>query len=65
MYNYRDPKFWDAYRDVPAWNFERFAEIAERGKPFEIPKVDRAVAAQREREDLEASLAHVRQVLGL
>jgi sugar phosphate isomerase/epimerase len=65
MYNYRDPKFWDAYRDVPAWNFERFAEIAERGKPFEIPKVDRAMAAQREREDLEASLAHVRQVLGL
>jgi 3-oxoisoapionate decarboxylase len=65
MFPYRDPKFWDAYRDVPAWNFERFAEIAERGKPFEIPRVDRAQMAQREREDLEASLAHVKGVLGL
>jgi len=65
MFAYRDPKFWDAYRDVPAWNFERFAEIAERGKPFEIPRVDRAQMAQREREDLEASLAHVKTVLGL
>ena len=59
MFNYRDPKFWEAYRDVPAWNFERFAEIAEKGKPFEIPRVDRAQAAQRERDDLGASLAHV------
>jgi sugar phosphate isomerase/epimerase len=65
MFPYRDAKFWDAYRDVPAWNFERFAEIAERGKPFEIPRVERAQAAQREREDLEASLAHVKSVLGL
>jgi sugar phosphate isomerase/epimerase len=65
MFAYRDPKFWDAYRDVPAWNFERFAEIAERGKPFEITRVDRAQAAQREREDLEASLAHVKGLLGL
>lgn len=65
MFPYRDPKFWDAYRDVPAWNFERFTEIVERGKPFEIPRVDRAQAAQREREDLEASLAHVKSVLGL
>lgn len=65
MFNYRDPKFWDAYRDVPAWNFERFTEIAEKGKPFEIPRVDRAQAAQRERDDLEASLAHVKQLLNL
>ncbi|MES1261039.1 MAG: TIM barrel protein [Acidobacteriota bacterium] len=65
LFNYRDPKFWEAYRDVPAWNFERFAEIAERGKPFEIPRVERAQAAQRERDDLEASLAHVKQVLNL
>jgi len=65
MFNYRDPKFWDTYRDVPAWNFERFSEIAEKGKPFEIPRVDRAVAAQREREDLEASITHVKNVLNL
>lgn len=63
---YRDPKFWDAYRDVPAWDFERFSEIAERGKPYAMPpRATQAEAAQREREDLEASLAHVKQVLSL
>jgi len=65
IFPYREAKFWDAYRDVPAWNFERFAEIAESGKPYTIPRADRAQAAQREREDLEASLAHVRQTLNL
>ena len=65
MFPYKDPKFWDAYRDVPAWDFERFAELAEAGKPYTIPPVDRAQAAQREREDLEASLAHVKRVLNL
>jgi sugar phosphate isomerase/epimerase len=65
IFPYRDAKFWDAYRDVPAWNFERFSEIAERGKPYTIARVDRAQAAQREREDLEASLAHVKEVLNL
>ncbi len=65
MFNYREPKFWDTYHDVPAWNFERFAEIAEKGRPYEIARVDRSMAAQREREDLEASIAHVRQILNL
>lgn len=65
VFPYRDPKFWEAYRDVPAWNFERFTEIAERGKPFSIAPVQKANAAQREREDLEASLQHVRTLLGL
>ena len=65
LFPYRTEKFWDAYRDVPAWNFERFDEIAERGKPFVIPRVERSQVAQREREDLEASLAHVKSVLNL
>jgi sugar phosphate isomerase/epimerase len=65
IFAYRDAKFWDAYRDIPAWDFERFAEIAESGKPYSIPPVERGQAAQREREDLEASLAHVRKVLSL
>jgi len=65
IFPYRDPKFWDAYRDVPAWNFERFAEIAEAGKPYSIPPVERGQGARREREDLEASLAHVKRVLNL
>jgi sugar phosphate isomerase/epimerase len=65
IYPYKDPKFWDAYRDIPAWDFERFAELAESGKPYTIPPVERGQAPQREREDLEASLAHVRRVLNL
>jgi sugar phosphate isomerase/epimerase len=65
IFAYKEPRFWDAYRDVPAWNFERFAELAEEGKPYSIPKVDRAQAVQREREDLEASLAHVKKLLAL
>ena len=32
-YAFRDPKFWDGYRNVVAWEFERFLEIADRGKP--------------------------------
>lgn len=65
IFPYRETAFWDSYRDIPAWNFERFAEIAERGKPYAIPPVDKAGAAQREREDLEASIAHAKQVLSL
>ncbi|MDE3199131.1 MAG: TIM barrel protein [Acidobacteriota bacterium] len=65
IYPYKDPKFWDAYRDIPAWDFERFAELAESGKPYTIPPFDRAQAKQREREDLEAGLAHVKTVLSL
>lgn len=64
-FNYRKPEFWDAYRDVPAWNFQRFAEIAERGKPIDFQRTDRAQAAQKERDDLEASLRHTRQIFGL
>jgi len=65
IFAYKDAHFWDAYRDVPAWNFERFTEIAEGGKPYTIPKADRAQAAQKEREDLEASIAHTKTLLGL
>lgn len=64
-FNYRKPEFWDGYRDVPAWNFERFTEIAERGKPVDFQRTDRAQAAQKEREDLEESLRHTRQLFGL
>jgi sugar phosphate isomerase/epimerase len=64
MFPYRDPKFWDAYRTTPAWEFERFVEIAERGKPHEIKPAPREMAAQKEREDLEASIAYTRKLFG-
>ena len=37
FYNYLDPKFWDAYRKTPAWEFARFLALAEKGRPREAP----------------------------
>lgn len=67
VFAYRNPAFWDAYRDIPAWEFERFIEIAEKGRPVAAPPraPDPETARRREREDLEACLAHTREVLGL
>lgn len=54
---YLQPKFWDAYRKQPAWEFARFLAIAETGKqPAARPPVPKERAAAVEREDLEASL---------
>jgi hypothetical protein len=65
VFAYRDPAFWDAYRDVPAWEFERFAEIAERGTARSAPPriSDPEAARRREREDLEASLEYTKKLL--
>ena len=67
VFAYRDPKFWEAYRDVPAWEFERFREIAERGKPHpnDPRPADREASLRKERDDLEASIDFTRKVLGL
>lgn len=66
IFPYRDPQFWDAYRNDPAWEFMRFVEIAERGKPRDPEPAVRGEAAMRkEREDLEASLAYTRRLLGV
>ena len=67
VYPYRDPKFWDAYRNTPAWEFQRFVEIAERGKARAIPAKppDRETAQRIEREDLEASMAFTRKLFGV
>jgi sugar phosphate isomerase/epimerase len=67
VFAYRDPKFWEAYRNTPAWEFERFREIAERGKPHpDDPRPpDREAALRKEREDLDASIRFTKKVLGL
>jgi len=49
-FNWRDPKFWDAYRKDPAWEFARFLALADKGKPREAP------AAPQELADVEASI---------
>ena len=57
QFPYLQPKFWDAYRKQPAWEFARFAAIAEKGKPqADRPKLSQPEAIAREREDLEVSL---------
>jgi 3-oxoisoapionate decarboxylase len=65
IFPYRDPKFWDAYRTTPAWEFERFVAIAERGTPYNYKPAPKGEAAQREREDLEASLQYTKKLFGL
>ena len=67
VFAFHDPKFWDAYRDVPAWSFTRFLEIADRGKPrpADPRPASQEAARQREREDLEASIEYTKKLLGL
>jgi 3-oxoisoapionate decarboxylase len=67
VFPYRDARFWDAYRNDPAWEFTRFLEIAERGKPKppEPSLKERDAVLRKEREDLEASLAYTRRLLGI
>jgi hypothetical protein len=61
---YLDPKFWEGYKNVPAWEFSRFLAIAERGKPSEGPPPGQD-AATREREDLESCARYVHRLLNL
>jgi sugar phosphate isomerase/epimerase len=66
IFAFEDAKFWEAYRNTPAWEFERFLAIAEKGSPR--PKqepVPRDLAQQREREDLEASLRYTYKLLNI
>jgi sugar phosphate isomerase/epimerase len=59
--SYRDPAFWDAYRRMPAWEFERFLELVEQGRPVHVAAYDDP--ARREREDVEASLRWTKALL--
>ncbi len=66
IFAFEDPKFWESYRGTPAWEFERFLAIAEKGAPR--PKLDpvpKELAQQREREDLEASLRYTYKLLNI
>jgi len=61
-----DPQFWAGYRNVRAEEFLRFLRLAERGQPNPGPApAPKELAAQREREDLEASIRYTREVLGI
>jgi sugar phosphate isomerase/epimerase len=56
-YPYLDPKFWDGYKNVPAHEFSRFVALVDKGEPRPAtPPAPKEQMAQREREDLEASV---------
>jgi hypothetical protein len=64
FYNYRDPKFWEAYRSTPAWEFSRFLALADKGTPKDAPPRLTGEAAQaKEREDLEKSIVWTKEFL--
>ncbi len=65
VFPFRDPKFWDAYRNDPAWEFERFLEIVARGKAHAAPPraANPEESRRREREDLEASMDYTLKLL--
>jgi sugar phosphate isomerase/epimerase len=57
FFNYRDPKFWDAYDKDPAWEFARFLALADKGKPREAPpRPSGQAATAQELADVEASI---------
>jgi len=64
VFPYRDAKFWEPYRTTPAWEFERFLEIAERGKPYPEEPWEKGDEAKREREALDASLVYLKSLFG-
>src|SRR5262245_15236135 len=65
IFNYHDPKFWDNYRNTPAWEFSRFLALCDNGKPSVEPPADPAVpAAERQVANVEASIKWTQGFLG-
>jgi 3-oxoisoapionate decarboxylase len=64
---FREPSFWDAYRKMPAWQFERFLEIAQTGRApvFASRDTSGTSNAQRELEDFASSMKYTLTLLGL
>lgn len=57
VFAWKKPEFWDGYREIPAWGFSQFLNIAANGKPqTPPPPVAKERAAEVEREDFEASM---------
>jgi sugar phosphate isomerase/epimerase len=61
---FKEATFWEPFRKTPAWEFERFLEIAERGKPYRDEPWEEGDEARREREALDASLGYLKKILG-
>jgi 3-oxoisoapionate decarboxylase len=66
VFPYLDQKFWEPYRNQPAWEFARFLKIAEQGHPRDpLPQLKGDAALARERADLETSLTFTRNLLNV
>ncbi len=66
IFPYLDQKFWEPYRNQPAWEFSRFLKIAEQGHPRDpLPQLKGDAALARERADLETSLTFTRNLLNV
>lgn len=63
---YYDPQFWEGYRNVPAWEFARFAALADKGQARpDRPAVPKEEQAARERQDLEMSMQWLRKFMNV
>lgn len=66
VFPYYDAKFWEPYKNQPAWEFERFVKIAETGHPREpLPQLKGDAALLQERQDLEESFTFTRNLLNV
>ena len=59
-----DPKFWDNWRRMPAWELTRFLAIAGKGTPKPaVPLAAGKTAGQQRIEDLETCVRYTRDLL--
>lgn len=59
LFAWQDPKFWDAYRRTPAWEFARFLALAEKGKPVStMPRPKEPANMERLELEESARFAH-------
>ena len=73
-FNYREPGFWKHYRDVPAWVFAGFENLARGGREYaNVPQGPAGAAADspefkqflidQERRDVEQAVHYAKEVL--
>jgi sugar phosphate isomerase/epimerase len=64
VFNVFEPKFWDNWRKMPAWEFSRFLAIADRGKPTPaVPLPAGKDPGKQQVEDLEVCVRRTREIL--
>ena len=60
---FRTKDFWEQYRNMPAWEFERYRELADTGKPYQAEAWETPDQPMRERLALEESLAYAKKLI--